>query len=176
MDELLGDARAKGARVISLAEDSFASPASSRLTAPALILGATEDMRILQEEIFAPLLPLREYERFDDVIDQINRGEPPLALYYFGNDRTEERELLARTRSGGVTINDVAMHFLAEELPFGGIGASGMGAYHGEHGFRRFSHARAVFRQTRFDVAGILGLRPPYGAKLRRSLRFLIRR
>jgi coniferyl-aldehyde dehydrogenase len=176
MDELLGDARAKGARVIVLGEGADEIPASSRLMTPALILGATEDMRILQEEIFAPLLPLREYARFDDVIAQINRGEPPLALYYFGNDRAEERELLARTRSGGVTINDVAMHYLAEELPFGGIGASGMGAYHGEHGFRRFSHARAVFRQTRFDVAGLLGLRPPYGAKLRRSLRFLLRR
>ncbi len=176
MNELLGDARAKGARVVSLAEDSPASAAPSRLMAPALILGATEDMRILQEEIFAPLLPLLEYDRLDEVIAQINRGEPPLALYYFGNDRAEESELLARTRSGGVTINDVAMHFLAEELPFGGIGASGMGAYHGEHGFLRFSHARAVFRQSRFDVAGILGLRPPYGAKLRRSLRFLIRR
>jgi coniferyl-aldehyde dehydrogenase len=176
MNELLGDARAKGARVISLAEEPLALPAPSRLMAPALILGAREDMRIMQEEIFAPLLPLREYDRFDDVIGHINRGEPPLALYYFGNDGAEERELLARTRSGGVTINDVAMHFLAEELPFGGIGASGMGAYHGEHGFRRFSHARAVFRQTRFDVAGILGLRPPYGAKLKRSLRFLIRR
>jgi coniferyl-aldehyde dehydrogenase len=176
MEELLGDARAKGARVISLAEEPLALTAPSRLAAPALILGATEDMRILQEEIFAPLLPLREYGRFDDVIAHINRGEAPLALYYFGNDRAEERELLARTRSGGVTINDVAMHFLAEELPFGGIGASGMGAYHGEHGFLRFSHARPVFRQTRFDVAGILGLRPPYGAKLKRSLRFLIRR
>ncbi len=176
MTDLLDDARAKGARVISLAEGPLAVPAPSRLMAPALILGATDDMRIMQEEIFAPLLPVRDYERFDDVIAHINLGEPPLALYYFGNDGTEERELLARTRSGGVTINDVAMHFLAEELPFGGIGASGMGAYHGEHGFRRFSHARAVFRQTRFDVAGMLGLRPPYGAKLKRSLRFLIRR
>jgi len=176
MEELLGDARAKGARVISLAEEPLGLPAPPRLMAPALILGATPDMRILREEIFAPLLPLREYDRLDEVIEHINGGEPPLALYYFGNDRAEECELIARTRSGGVTINDVAMHFLAEELPFGGIGASGMGAYHGEHGFRRFSHARAVFRQTRFDVAGILGLRPPYGAKLKRSLRFLIRR
>jgi len=176
VNELLDDARAKGARVISLAEEPLALPEPLRLTAPALILGATDDMRIMREEIFAPLLPVCDYERFDDVIARINLGEPPLALYYFGNDGIEERELLAHTRSGGVTINDVAMHFLAEELPFGGIGASGMGAYHGEHGFRRFSHARAVFRQTRFDVAGILGLRPPYGAKLKRSLRFLIRR
>ena len=101
---------------------------------------------------------------------------PPLALYYFGHDAAEENVLLTRTRSGGVTINDVAMHFLAEELPFGGIGASGMGAYHGEFGFQRFSHARAVFRQTRWDVSGLLGMRPPYGARLRRSLRFLIGR
>jgi len=102
--------------------------------------------------------------------------EPPLALYYFGHDSAEESELLARTRSGGVTLNDVAMHFLAEELPFGGVGASGMGAYHGEYGFRRFSHPRAIFRQTGLDVSGLLGLRPPYGERLRRSLKFLIRR
>ena len=142
---------------------------------PALILGVTDDMRMMQEEIFAPLLPLKAYEGLDEVITDINRRPRPLALYYFGSDRNEERELLARTTSGGVTINDVAMHALVEDLPFGGIGASGMGAYHGEHGFRRFSHARAVYRQTGLDVAGLLGLRPPYGPRLDRVLRLLIR-
>ena len=100
----------------------------------------------------------------------------PLALYYFGNDRTEQDWVLAHTISGGVTINDIAMHFLAQELPFGGVGASGIGAYHGEYGFRRFSHARAIFRQSRLDVPGLVGLRPPYGAHLDRVLKLLIRR
>ncbi len=147
-----------------------------RFMAPTLILNVTEPMRVMQEEIFAPLLPVLPYEHFQEAIDVINRRPSPLALYYFGHDHAEEAELLARTRSGGVTVNDVAMHFMAEELPFGGVGASGMGAYHGEHGFRRFSHARAVFRQSRFDASGLLGLRPPYGARLARSLRLLIRR
>jgi len=174
--DLLADARAKGAQIISLADDPLPQPGAPRFVAPALIIGATDEMRIMQEEIFATLLPLRAYRRFEEAITAINRREAPLALYYFGHDSAEESELLARTRSGGVTLNDVAMHFLAEELPFGGVGASGMGAYHGEYGFRRFSHPRAIFRQTGLDVSGLLGLRPPYGERLRRSLKFLIRR
>jgi coniferyl-aldehyde dehydrogenase len=130
----------------------------------------------MQQEIFGPVLPLRSYRQIDEAIAEINRRPRPLALYYFGRDGAEERELLNRTRSGGVTVNDVAMHFLAQELPFGGVGASGIGEYHGWHGFRRFSHARAVFRQTRLDVAGLVGLRPPYGKRLQQSLRLLIRR
>jgi coniferyl-aldehyde dehydrogenase len=174
--DLLADARAKGAKIVSLADDPQTGAVAPRFVAPTLIIGATDEMRIMQEEIFAPLLPVRTYQRFDEVISAINRREPPLALYYFGRDSAEEGELLGGTRSGGVTLNDVAMHFLAEELPFGGVGASGMGAYHGEYGFQRFSHARAIFRQTGLDVSGLLGLRPPYGARLRSSLRFLIRR
>ncbi len=171
--DLLDDARAKGATVVALAE-APARPDSPRIIEPALLIGVTDEMRIMQEEIFAPLLPVCTYRQFDEAVAAIVRREPPLALYYFGYDAAEENAIVGRTRSGGVTINDVAMHFLAEELPFGGIGASGMGAYHGEHGFRRFSHARPVFRQTRLDVSGFLGLRPPYGARLRRSLRLLI--
>jgi coniferyl-aldehyde dehydrogenase len=173
IENLLTDARSRGASVISLAPDAQLPP---QLAAPTLVLGATDDMQLMQQEIFGPVLPLRAYHRIDDAIAEINRRPRPLALYYFGKDGAEERELLGRTRSGGVTVNDVAMHFLAQELPFGGVGASGMGEYHGWHGFRRFSHARAVFRQTRFDVAGLVGLRPPYGKRLRQSLRLLIRR
>jgi coniferyl-aldehyde dehydrogenase len=176
VDELLADARAKGAQVIALTDTPISAGRERRLVGPALILGATEDMRVMQQEIFAPLLPLCSYDQIDEVIGAVNRRGRALALYYFGTDRAEEREVLARTRSGGVCVNDVAVHFLAEELPFGGIGESGMGGYHGEHGFYRFSHARAVLRQTRFDVAGLVGLRPPYGARLRRSLQLLIRR
>jgi coniferyl-aldehyde dehydrogenase len=173
VEALLADASAKGAQIIHLLAPDSTVP-GQRLVGPALILGATTDMRIMQDEIFAPLLPLCAYDRMSELIGELNARPRPLALYYFGSDRDEEGEVLANTRSGGVTINDVAMHFLAEELPFGGIGASGIGAYHGEHGFHRFSHARAVFRQTRFDVASLIGLRPPYGARLRRSLRLLI--
>jgi coniferyl-aldehyde dehydrogenase len=97
-------------------------------------------------------------------------------LYYFGNDHAECSEVVNRTSSGGVTVNDVAMHFFAEELPFGGVGASGLGAYHGEHGFKRFSHARPVLRMPRWDFAGLLGLRPPYTGRLKFWLDLLIRR
>ncbi len=175
-EELIADAIAKGAEVISLTDGAPTESAERRLVAPALILGATDDMRVMQEEIFAPLLPLRPYERLDDVVDYVNRHSRPLALYYFGSDVAEEQALLARTRSGAVTVNDVGTHFIAEELPFGGVGASGMGAYHGVHGFRRFSHARAVFHMPRWDVAGLLGLRPPYSKRIRFWLDLLIRR
>jgi coniferyl-aldehyde dehydrogenase len=99
-----------------------------------------------------------------------------LALYYFGNDTHEQRDVLSHTLSGGVTVNDVTVHYLAAELPFGGVGESGMGAYHGEHGFHRFSHARAVLEQSRFDFARLAGSRPPYGKRLASSLAWLIRR
>jgi len=174
--ELLADARAKGATVIHLGREPGAGKPPSRLIAPALILDATADMRVMQEEIFAPLLPLCAYDRFEGVIAELGSGPRPLALYYFGRDRAEEHQILTRTRSGAVTVNDVAVHFLAEELPFGGVGESGIGAYHGEYGFRRFSHARTVFHQSRLDLAGLTGLRPPYGRRLQRALRLLIRR
>jgi coniferyl-aldehyde dehydrogenase len=143
---------------------------------PTLILDATEEMKVMQEELFSPLLPVRTYKQIDEVIAYIKRHAPPLALYYFGVDRSEQQQVISRTRSGGVTVQDVGMHFFAERLPFGGIGASGLGAYHGEHGFRRFSHARPVLRMPRWDFAGLLGLRPPYGKRLRFWLDILIRK
>jgi len=177
-EELLADARMHGAQIIDLSQSSPPRPPQSvtKVMAPALILQATDQMRVMREEIFAPLLPVLPYDELDTVISHIQRGERPLALYYFGADKSEERKILRHTLSGGVTVNDIAMHFLAEELPFGGVGASGLGAYHGVHGFRRFSHARAVFRQSRLDIAGLIGLRPPYGARLRRCLGWFIRR
>ena len=173
---LLSDALAKGARVITLAQQGGEEVEPPCIMPPALVLDATDDMLIMRQEIFGPLLPVRPYERIEEPVRDINARPSPLALYYFGSDRAEMRYVLAHTSSGGVTVNDIATHFLAEELPFGGVGASGMGAYHGEHGFRRFSHARPVFRQTRLDVAGLVGLRPPYGARAQRILKLLIRR
>jgi coniferyl-aldehyde dehydrogenase len=171
--ELLADAVAKGGRTITLDETAGSD---ERRFAPALVLDPAESMRIMQEEIFAPILPLVPYDRIEEPILRISRGARPLALYYFGDDGRELREILDRTVSGGVTVNDIAAHFLVQNLPFGGVGASGMGAYHGEQGFRQFSHARAVFRQTRLDLAGLTGLRPPYGARVRRFIHILLRR
>jgi coniferyl-aldehyde dehydrogenase len=172
--ELLADAIARGARVVPLGELPAGAPDPRRF-APTLVLDTTGEMRIMQEEIFAPILPIVPYDRLEEPLERIGRGPRPLALYYFGSDRRELRQVLGRTVSGAVTVNDIAAHFLVQSLPFGGVGASGMGAYHGEPGFRQFSHARAVFRQTGLDLAGLIGLRPPYGARMRRFLALILR-
>jgi len=168
--ELIEDARSKGAVIVPAA-----SQAGQRVLPPICLARVSEDMRVMREEIFAPVLPIQTYDRIEDAIGYISDHPPPLALYYFGNDRAERDKVITGTRSGGVTVNDVGMHFFAEDLPFGGIGTSGMGAYHGEQGFRRFSHARPVLQMPRWDFAGVLGLRPPYGKRLRRWLDLLIR-
>ncbi|HVC30751.1 MAG TPA: aldehyde dehydrogenase family protein, partial [Steroidobacteraceae bacterium] len=173
--ELLADATAKGGRAVVL-DEAPSTAGDERRFAPTLILEPTGDMRVMQEEIFAPILPVVAYERLEEPLAEIGRRPRPLALYYFGNDRQELRQILDRTVSGAVTVNDVAAHFMVQNLPFGGVGASGMGAYHGEQGFRQFSHARAVFRQTRLDLAGLVGLRPPYGTRIRRFLDTLLRK
>ncbi len=171
----LADARAKGAEVIELnpAGEDFRQQPHHKMP-PALILNPTNDMTVMQDEIFGPLLPVTTYRAFDEAIVAVNGRPDPLGLYYFGKDRREERHVLSRTTSGGVTVNDVLMHISMEDLPFGGVGASGMGAYHGVEGFRTFSHARAVYRQSPFDVTAML--RPPYGAGLMRILSSRIRR
>jgi coniferyl-aldehyde dehydrogenase len=176
MRELIADAAAKGATVVPLGRAGDSPGTAGRGVGPALLLEVTDEMRAMREEIFGPLLIVRPYDRIEDAVAQVNARPKPLALYYFGGDRKEMSWVLAHTTSGGVTINDIAVHFLADELPFGGVGESGMGAYHGEAGFARFSHARAVFRQTWLDVAGLVGLRPPYGTRARRALKLLIRR
>jgi coniferyl-aldehyde dehydrogenase len=172
--DMILEALKAGARIVELTSAQESN--GTRLVAPKLVIGGNDSIRVMREEIFAPLLPLRPYDRIEEVIAELRASPRPLALYYFGDDSTEQRRLLSHTHSGGVTINDVASHFLIEALPFGGIGASGMGAYHGEHGFYRFSHARAVLKQSRLNVNGLLGLRPPYGPRLERSLKLLLRR
>jgi coniferyl-aldehyde dehydrogenase len=176
MQDLIADAVANGATVVPLGEATGSADSTQREVMPALLLQVTDEMRVMTEEIFGPLLVVRPYDRIDDAVADINARPKPLALYYFGRDRLEREWVLAHTASGGVTINDIAVHFLADELPFGGVGESGMGAYHGEHGFLRFSHARAVFRQTWLDTPGLVGLRPPYGSRAASALRLLIRR
>ena len=158
------DARAKGARVevVNPANEAIAT-ANGRKMPLHIVRDVTDDMILMQEEIFGPVLPIVRYDGIDAAIDRINRGGRPLGLYHFSGDAAEQRQVLDRTISGGVTLNDVVFHVSMEDLPFGGVGPSGMGSYHGIHGFRTFSHAKAVLRQPRIDVAKLAGIKPPYG-------------
>ena len=137
--------------------------ATSRQMAPVLVFGATSGMQLMQEEIFGPILPVISYDRLDDAITHINSGPRPLALYWFGNDTGVRDDVLRRTVSGGVTVNDTLMHIAHDGLPFGGVGDSGWGAYHGELGFLRFCHQKSVLVQSRFAMGSLFY--PPYGAR-----------
>jgi coniferyl-aldehyde dehydrogenase len=166
---LIEDAKQKGAQIVEInpAAEDF-SQQEHRKIPPTLILGATDDMTVMQEEIFGPVLPIRTYGEVENVIDEINARPRPLALYYFGEDQAESEALLTRTHSGGVTINDVIFHVTMHDLPFGGVGPSGMGAYHGHRGFLEFSHEKAIYRQTGSEVLAMM--RPPYGATFKKQV------
>lgn len=167
---LLKDARENGARIeeINPVNESL-SPASNRLPLY-LVIGPGENAQINREEIFGPLLSIHTYSDVQQVIDYVNAHPRPLALYYFGNDKKERENILACTRSGGVCVNDVMQHAGCDGLPFGGIGASGMGNYRGIDGFRTFSHARAVMYQGLASLAKLFGTLPPYGEKVDKLL------
>ena len=164
------DARAKGAsvEVVNPAGEDFVA-SNGRKMPLHIVRNVTDDMTLMHDEIFGPVLPIVTYDAIDDAIARVRRGGRPLGLYYFGPDEGERRRVLDRTHSGGVTLDDVVFHNAMEDLPFGGVGPSGMGAYHGHDGFKRFSHARAVFKQSRLDVAKLAGLKPPYGPATRRA-------
>jgi coniferyl-aldehyde dehydrogenase len=167
-DRLLGlmkDAGQKGATLINLAPDGEpAFDAHSRKIAPHLVLDVTDEMDIMQEEIFGPLLPVKTYQNADEAIAYINANPRPLAAYYFGNDPARQQQFASQTTSGGLVINDAMTHASIDSLPFGGVGASGMGAYHGVHGFRRFTHAKPVVLQSQDGISN-LRLRAPYADK-----------
>ncbi len=167
----LEDAKSKGASVHPLHSD--ASEPASRYMAPAALTGISAGMRVAEEEIFGPLLPIIPYDDFNEVIRHVNERPRPLALYYFGSDAGERARVLTGTISGGVTINNVAFHVLQEDLPFGGVGPSGMGHYHGEAGFDSFSKLKPVFYDGR--LSGSFLLRPPYGAAFKALMRILHR-
>jgi coniferyl-aldehyde dehydrogenase len=167
---LLDDARKHGARIVEVAP---APRAHDRQMAPVLVVGVDDRMAIMREEIFGPLLPVEAYDDVDDVIRRINARPHPLAMYWFGDDRARLERVLRETHAGGVTVNDTLWHFAHEGLPFGGVGASGSGAYHGEHGFRTFTHDKPVFTQARRSPSRLL--HPPYGATFERLLRVLKR-
>ena len=165
-------ALAAGARVHPLGE-ATEEPAR-RLLPPQLLTEVDDDMAVMREEIFGPLLPLLPYDTLDEAIAHVAARPHPLALYLFEHDRARIELVLARTHAGGVSLNDTLYHIAQHRLPFGGVGASGMGGYHGEAGFRTFSHLKPVFRQARWNGTGLLN--PPYGARFRRLLALLLRR
>jgi coniferyl-aldehyde dehydrogenase len=169
----IDEAKSKGAKVIEVnpAKENLAQQPHHKI-APTIILDPTDDMKVMQDEIFGPVLPVKTYKNLDEVIGYINAKARPLGLYYFGEDAGEKNRVLTRTTSGGVTINDTIMHIAMEELPFGGVGPSGMGAYHGLDGFRQFSHRKAVYQQpTSKMVDGQLAnMRAPYGEGIQKFL------
>ncbi|HVJ56032.1 MAG TPA: coniferyl aldehyde dehydrogenase [Aliidongia sp.] len=166
---LIDNARAAGARIIER-EDKGAE--LERKLPPTVILGATPEMQVMREEIFGPILPVLPYADLDQAIAHVNAGDRPLALYCFSNDHTIVDGVLARTVSGGVTVNGTLMHCAQDDLPFGGVGPSGTGAYHGRDGFIRLSHARAVFEIGRLSALDRLA--PPYGKFFKLVTGFLL--
>ncbi|MCP3944335.1 MAG: coniferyl aldehyde dehydrogenase [Desulfobacteraceae bacterium] len=152
------DAREKKAEIINLIPGAQADEKLQKIS-PTIVRSVNEEMTIMQDEIFGPLLPVMTYQSADEVISYINRHERPLALYAFSNDQKFLKKLIKNTMSGGVTINDCAMHVAQHDLPFGGVGNSGMGQYHGYEGFVEFSKLRPIFKQARKTLA----ITPPYG-------------
>ncbi|MEG1117180.1 MAG: coniferyl aldehyde dehydrogenase, partial [Janthinobacterium sp.] len=170
--QALDEARARGAQVISL----LPGPSHDRATrkiAPHIVLDAPADSLLLTREIFGPILPLRGYAELATVIDSINAGPRPLAIYPFSNEAKTVQMLIERVMSGGVSVNDALFHVGQHDLPFGGVGESGMGHYHGVEGFHTFSKLRPVFYQARYSALTLL--RPPYGKLASRVLAFLTR-
>jgi coniferyl-aldehyde dehydrogenase len=167
----LKEAADRGARLIPLLPGA-AFDAATRKIAPYIVLDAPPDCELMQREIFGPILPVRGYDTLDEVVNQVNAGPRPLAMYPFSNDKKRIAMLIERVMSGGVTVNDALFHVGQHDLPFGGVGESGMGHYHGREGFNTFSKLRPVFRQSRLSSLALM--RPPYGKLADRMLKFLI--
>ena len=169
----LDEARRAGVRAIELnpANESFDG---TRKLAPTVLVEPADDLAVMQDEIFGPILPLRSYRGLDEAIRFVNDRPRPLALYVFGRARAAIERVLDRTVSGGVTVNDTLLHIAQDDLPFGGVGPAGMGAYHGREGFEMFSKKKPVFHQARLNGTGIL--RPPYGSKVQRLVGMLLGR
>ncbi|MFW1839795.1 coniferyl aldehyde dehydrogenase [Acinetobacter gyllenbergii] len=170
--DILDDAQAKGAQIIACGE--YDRDQDARRMPVHLVLNCTPEMRILKEELFGPVLPVVAYDSVDDAIQYIQAGERPLALYFFTHDANERDYVLKQTHSGGVTLNDWGWHVVNHDAPFGGIGNSGMGSYHGEEGFRELSHAKTVFARHRFFPTQLFY--PPYGTWVQKlAIRFFLK-
>lgn len=173
LQAMLHDATAKGAKIIPCGP--YDSHRDGRRLPLHIAVNCTPDMTLMQEEIFGPVLPVVPYDTLDDVVAMVAAGPRPLALYCFSRDEKERRDLLRRTHSGGVTLNDWGWHVVNHDAPFGGVGNSGMGTYHGPEGFRELSHARTVFCRHKFFPMDLFY--PPYGSLIQRTvLRFFLGR
>ena len=168
---LLEDALAKGARAMPLHPEQ---DVARRRLSPTLLFDVRDDMRVMQEEIFGPWLPVVPYDRLEDAIRYVNARPRPLALYYMGNDRRHQEQVLRQTHAGGVTFNEVALHVAQDDLPFGGIGGSGMGHYHGREGFLTFSKVKPV-HQVYPPLVALDLLKPPFGKRFEAVMRWMLR-
>jgi coniferyl-aldehyde dehydrogenase len=166
----LDDARERGATLINLLPGAPYDAATRKIN-PTIVLNAPQDSILLQREIFGPILPLRGFTQLDTVVTQINAGPRPLAIYPFSYNSSKVQMLLDRVMSGGVSVNDALFHVAQHDLPFGGVGGSGMGHYHGHEGFITFSKLRPVFYQARFSALKFMA--PPYGKFADRMLAFM---
>jgi len=173
LEGLIADAEARGATAIRIDPAGERGRETNRKLLPTLLVGVTDEMAVMREEIFGPVLPLVAYDTLDDAIRYVNARPRPLALYWFGSRAAHRTRVLHATISGGVTVNDACWHVAQENLPFGGVGASGSGAYHGETSFRTFSNDKPVLHQARINGFGIF--RPPYGRRLEHALALLKR-
>ncbi|MFV3129994.1 coniferyl aldehyde dehydrogenase [Niveispirillum sp. KHB5.9] len=171
---LIDDARRRGANARFINPAGEALEPAKRKLAPTLLWQVPEGSAVLTQEIFGPVLPILSYLTVEEAVALVNSRPRPLALYLFSRRKADVDFILGRTRAGGVTLNDTLLHAAQDGLPFGGVGESGMGSYHGEAGFRTFSQARPLFRASRFSPARLV--RPPYGERIDRMLRWLIGR
>ena len=165
------EAKEKGFEVIEInpSNEDFSQQAHHKIP-PTLIVDPDDNLSVMKEEIFGPILSVKTYEDIEDTVDYINSNDRPLGLYYFGDDKKEMQNVLENTTSGGVTINDVVVHVGQDNAPFGGVGPSGTGSYHGIEGFKNFSHTKTIYTQSSFD--GLFGLfRPPFGAKAKNAIK-----
>lgn len=168
----LKDAAEKGAELIEVNPGNEDFSASNKRKMPLTIVrNPTDDMKVMQEEIFGPVLPIKTYKNVSEAIDYVNAHDRPLGLYYFGSDKAEEQKVLSKTISGGATVNDVIFHIAMDELPFGGVGPSGMGSYTGHEGFKTFSHAKSIYSQPKMDVAKLGGFKAPYGKTTKNTVK-----
>ena len=170
---LVDDAKAKGANVeeINPANEDFSQQEAYKIP-PTLVRNVNDDMNIMHEEIFGPVLPIKTYQDINETTEYVNSKDRPLGLYYFGQNKAEEDKVLNNTTSGGVTVNDVVGHIQVSDLPFGGVGPSGIGRYKGYEGFLNFSNARAISKQvgSRFDKF-FEAIRPPYKGDIEKVLK-----
>jgi len=162
LQALLDDAESKGAKVHKVGVNASDAHRRMHNLAPTVVTGASDHMRIMREEIFGPILPVIAYRELDEAIAYVNANPRPLALYFFGGNGPNRRKVLSLTTSGNVTINNTIAHYLVDDLPFGGVGPSGMGAYHGVEGFKALSHAKGIFQQGTWNLSQFV--LPPFGS------------